>query len=354
MKLYDLSNNDEKQNLINTLTKAMQSCNLNFLLGSGASMPAINTLGNVEIQVEALLKDEKSKKANKQLIEFLKQIYAANNDLLTTDSENMEITKNNYITFLEILNAILINREGLETGKKMVNIYTTNYDLLLEYACEMSGKIFHYNDGFRNKNAIFSDIELDVSEFDKTVFCTTGLYSYQEELPKINLLKLHGSLNWRIAEKSKITHVKFTEFSDEIININTANDKKNRAFLDKIGVIQPYHKKHENTVLNRTYYNLLRYFSNSLLKPNSLVCSLGFSFNDEHIYDIILNSLKTNSTLCLLIWAYDESAKKELCDKFKSYNNIIIVHDNDSNLDFSKFNIFLESFLQELINIVNR
>ena len=140
----------------------------------------------------------------------------------------------------------------------------------------------------------------------------------------------------------------------EIININTANDKKNRAFLDKIGVIQPYHKKHENTVLNRTYYNLLRYFSNSLLKPNSLVCSLGFSFNDEHIYDIILNSLKTNSTLCLLIWAYDESAKKELCDKFKSYNNIIIVHDNDSNLDFSKFNIFLESFLQELINIVNR
>ena len=96
MKLYDLSNNDEKQNLINTLTKAMQSCNLNFLLGSGASMPAINTLGNVEIQVEALLKDEKSKKANKQLIEFLKQIYAANNDLLTTDSENMEITKNNY------------------------------------------------------------------------------------------------------------------------------------------------------------------------------------------------------------------------------------------------------------------
>lgn len=354
MKIVDLSKEDEKQNLVNTLSKAMQSCNLNFLLGSGASMPAIKTLGDIESQIEDLFKNKNHKKAHKQLIEFLQQIYTDNNDLLTNNSENMEFTKRNYIAFLEVLNTILINREGLEVGKKMVNIYTTNYDLLLEYACEKSGKIFHYNDGFRNKNAVFSDIELDVSEFDKTVFCTTGLYSYQEELPKINLLKLHGSLNWRILENSRITHINFKNFANEIVTIDTNIDGDNVAFLNKIGVIQPYHKKHENTVLNRTYYNLLRYFSNSLLKPNSILCSLGFSFNDEHIYDIISNSLKTNPTLCLLICAYDEDAKNELCNKFESYNNVIVVYDNSDKLDFSKFNIFLDSFLQELIKIVNR
>lgn len=352
MKLYDLSNENETQILINILTKAIQSTNLNFMLGSGASMPAINTLGNIELEVEDLFKNEEDVEARKKLIEFLQKIYRANNNLLNNESPDMETTKKNYLTFLELLNAILINREGLETGNKMANIYTTNYDLLLEYACEKSGKIFHYNDGFKNKNAVFSDVELDVSEFDKTVFCTTGLYSYQEELPKINLIKMHGSLNWQTIDNNKITHTNFKNLADEIANIDINDDSKIFQLLNKIGVIQPYHKKHANTVLNRTYYNLLRYFSNSLLKPNSLFCSLGFSFADEHIYDIVSNSLKTNPTLCLFVCAYDEDAKNKLCEKFKSYNNVLVIYDN--KLDFEKFNVFLQSFLQELIKIVNR
>lgn len=127
MTKYDLFKNAEFENLKNILVRTFQSCNLNILLGAGASLPAINTLGNIENDIDQLLKDNKEKEAIKKSYNFLKNIYEQNT-IFNTDDENIIITTKNYYNFVNLLYRILKNRKNYKT-EPHVNIYTTNYDL---------------------------------------------------------------------------------------------------------------------------------------------------------------------------------------------------------------------------------
>lgn len=44
------------------LNKSFQSCNINFLIGAGASIPAIDGLGNLEEELKNLDNSENEKK----------------------------------------------------------------------------------------------------------------------------------------------------------------------------------------------------------------------------------------------------------------------------------------------------
>ena len=47
-----------EKKIIAHIKDAMQSCNMNFLMGSGLSKPYLITLGNIEILLQALSQDK--------------------------------------------------------------------------------------------------------------------------------------------------------------------------------------------------------------------------------------------------------------------------------------------------------
>ncbi|HCG57437.1 MAG TPA: hypothetical protein DEW39_15210, partial [Brevibacterium sp.] len=67
-------------------------------------------------------------------------------------------------------------------------------------------------------------------------------------------------------------------------------------------------RKFATTVLNETYYELIRRFANELEKENSVLFVHGFSFRDEHLRDLVLRAARTNPTLQVIVFCYSRDS----------------------------------------------
>ena len=91
----------------------------------------------------------------------------------------------------------------------------------------------------------------------------------------------------------------------------------------------PTKDKFRDTLINQTYYELLRLFANELEKENTVLFAMGFSFADEHIREIVLRSANSNPTLIVNIFAHSTAAGTEILSRFPAAeirNNNIAVH----------------------------
>src|ERR1700722_18130226 len=87
-----------------TLTKALQSGHINFLLGSGASLPAIATAGDIEATLNELLKNSDTKAFEDKKLKFLEQLQTSTNALIANSGEKSnEVTLAQYRQFLSSL-----------------------------------------------------------------------------------------------------------------------------------------------------------------------------------------------------------------------------------------------------------
>jgi len=85
---------------------------------------------------------------------------------------------------------------------------------------------------------------------------------------------------------------------------------------EEILIVNPTKEKFKHTLLNYTYYELLRIFSNELEKDNSVLFVLGFSFADEHIREITLRAANSNPTLVVYVIAYSSQAAEAIRGQF--------------------------------------
>jgi hypothetical protein len=110
-------------------------------------------------------------------------------------------------------------------------------------------------------------------------------------------------------------------------------------------LILPNMKKFHTTLMERTYYDLLRLFSRALDQQNVVLLSFGFSFADEHILDLTRRALR-NPTSHLIILAYDEASATDYQTKFAQQRNVTVLSpDPASVLDFPRLNAILSSIL---------
>jgi hypothetical protein len=128
----------------------LQSGNLNFLIGSGASAPSIKPAGNIETEINAFLSANKEDEANKKSLEFITEITRINSRLRRkfgfSPSAAHKKNLQNYVDFLQSVDRILFERKNILLARQ-ANIFTTNYDLFFEYAANsIPGLIL--NDGF--------------------------------------------------------------------------------------------------------------------------------------------------------------------------------------------------------------
>jgi len=342
----------EYQDFIKSLQKAIQSANLNFLIGSGCSSPALQALGNIEQKIQKLLDDNKNDEANKKLIEFLSPFIESTN-ILIKDSfiDNCETEQcnelksfKNYNDFIQAISKILFERKS-NILHKQATIFSTNYDLFIEKAAEKLSESLILNDGFNRSPSLTNTYRYSPKEFFNTVFNTGNLYNYQVQVPSINLIKLHGSLNWQTDEGAIHQSLDYLKKAEGLKNETEAD--KITEFLELFSLVLPKKDKFKETILNQTYYDLLRIYSNELDKENTLLIAEGFSFADEHILDLTKRALK-NPTLKLVVFCY-ETSPVEYENKFAPFNNVDIVYSEKENIDFATFNSILTDILPQKV-----
>lgn len=157
-----------------------------------------------------------------------------------------------------------------------VEIFTTNYDLLLEEAMEKART--PYFDGFSGSKAAFFD---------------PSSISSNDMPPRwIRLWKLHGSINW-----SKNTN-------GEVIRGDGS---------DEGTMVYPSHIKYDQTQ-SAPFSSLFDRLKNFLLEPDSLLLTTGFSFADAHITAKLDECLSENKSAAIFAFQYKNLAD-ELCAK---------------------------------------
>lgn len=332
------------ENQIERIKNVVQDGNLNFLLGSGLSRPFLATLGNIEhllTECDTATIDDGVRKvlrASLYRCYFLEVIQK--NLLIRSSDPGADAVLAEYTTFLRIWNAVLLHRKNTLLSKEL-NLFTTNIDIFPEMAFDTL--CLECNDGFNGRfRPQFSPSNFKKSRFKKGLY-----YDKTFELPVFNLIKLHGSLSWYFADdlilfSHNLTHVEQVvkalpakgacidipakaTIADLAATVTSTTpdpslDDFMAAYEKLLIVVNPTKEKFRHTLLNHTYYDLLRMFSNELEKENSALFVLGFSFADEHICEIVLRAANSNPTLIVYIVAHTSDAKTELTDRLRATN----------------------------------
>jgi hypothetical protein len=171
--------------------------------------------------------------------------------------------------------------------KSSVELFTTNYDLLLEQALESLE--VPYFDGFVGSRRSFFDLRAVEDNL----------------IPKhwSRLWKIHGSINWyqeNIAGEKKVYR------SSEIKH-------------DASHLIYPSHLKYEES-RKMPYLALIDQLNRFIRKKSSLLILCGYSFHDNHLNDAIINALKSNPTgmvLGLMYGTYEDQSVERYEEAYK-------------------------------------
>lgn len=168
------------------------------------------------------------------------------------------------------------------------DIFTLNYDTVIE--ATLDNLRFHYIDGFRgSRNGWF-----DSSIFDEEP--VRGFY--------FKVYKLHGSINW-IREKTG--HVRR-------VMVSSVKDIKDPV------VVYPSEQKYLQTQFG-AYEILMSRFRERLRanRPNNCLVTLGYSYNDEHINEAIIDAIGyKNSNLTVIAFVGPDSIIDEQKKRFQA------------------------------------
>lgn len=322
------------------LESYVQSGNLNFLIGSGASCPAIKTAGNIETEIDLLLTFGDDDQANIKCLDFIEHIDDVHSKIIANSDDTVKKVAESYSEFLSVIDRILFARKNILLPRQ-ANIFTTNYDMFVEHAANLLPAVI-LNDGF-DRSASLNPEFMFMSEryFDRT-YRSGHDYGHQIEIPTINLMKLHGSLTWR---KRPDTIVFDPKPIDSLTAAQKADPTQVSAFLEKHFLILPNFRKFHSTLIERVYYDLLRLFSKAMDQQNVVLICFGFSFADEHILDITRRALR-NPTSHLIILSYDKPSSTTYEAKFSKQRNVtVIAPATGSTIDFARLNKILSSIL---------
>jgi hypothetical protein len=175
---------------------------------------------------------------------------------------------------------------------RRANIFTLNYDLAFEYACDELG--IEYINGFVGFNKRNFRPEVYSYDFFFPGDTTEGKVRRIERV--IKYYKLHGSLNWVYRNQNKNNPYGLYEIPIELVRMNLKNEEDNLGEI----MIYPTSSKKEYT-LNFPYSELFRKFADRLQQPEAVLFVVGYSFYDEHINDIIYQALANPSFTLIIV-----------------------------------------------------
>ena len=331
--------------------------NLCFLIGSGCSSTAIPLMKNTFKKIkESIIKNGREDllgnfKESEDLEKYLNWLNKAIDFLKDKESANYEkvrkYTQEQLIKSIDIdynneeaLRVLEIYKKFYNTifrirnkSKNPINVFTTNYDLFNEKALE-SLKI-NYCNGFSG----FTERVFEPSIFRQRIVDEENRYKEKWNPLKryVRLYKIHGSIDW-------------IEKDDKIQQVQEYSGKENI-------LIYPTQAKHFETQYS-PYSELFREMSIKLQNPNTALIIIGYGFGDDHINNLIAQSLINEDFNLIILNSYkeeDDSFTKagEFFNKYNDNMNIYFIggkyeiKDKDKNkiIPLHHFDTFLSNLL---------
>lgn len=178
-------------------------------------------------------------------------------------------------------------------------IYTTNYDMIVEMALEAN--YTPYFDGFIGSYEPFFSPET-----------IEGFISGEDSTRSwIRLWKIHGSLNWMKKDGTATSN-------ERIIRVGKINSPVNELMI--------YPSKEKYSLSRKQPY--IAYFDRlkQYLQHGEVVfiCT-GFSFGDQHINEIIFNALKQNNRLHVIVLCFSDTQVDAMESDCKAHMNLAVL-----------------------------
>jgi len=246
--------------------------------------------------------DKLKENLGKTISEFANSISGIENSIAVADEAKHHEAFDYLVNFLMSFASRTGTRERL-------NVFTTNYDRLIEAGSELAG--LHLLDRFVGTLApIFRSSRLDI-DMHYNPPGIRGEPRYLEGVARFT--KLHGSIDW-INTGTDIRRIGLPFGSKDIPNFLNAPGIEG-ADVRKIMIYPNAAKDRETT--EYPYVELFRDFAASLCRPNSTLVTYGYGFGDDHINRIIRDMLTIPSTHLVVI-SYDEAGGR-IMEKYKEF-----------------------------------
>ncbi|MFM5019981.1 SIR2 family protein [Aeromonas rivipollensis] len=259
--------------------------------------------GNLEDQLRVanellrgleIMQDSKADALRKELEEGMKSfalsILQSESGIATAEEAKREQAFNTLVTFL----MSFASRTGV---RDRLNIFTTNYDRLIEAGAELAG--LHLLDRFLgNLMPIFRSSRLDL-DMHYNPPGIRGEPRYLEGVARFT--KLHGSVDW--VQTGKDIRRIGLPFGAEKVTPYIQAPGLDGVTANKL-MIYPNAAKDRETA-DYPYVELFRDLAAAVCRPNSTLVTYGYSFGDEHINRVIRDMLTIPSTHLVVI-SYDD------------------------------------------------
>lgn len=291
--------------------------NVSFLFGAGTSSSAIPSMKAMQEEIAISINEDPSEKIKSlyhsidsdNLEKTLTILHAKKHYLqgLSNSDENEETNVDSVIKRIEDLMYSKINIDfsseaattALDLYKQLyqkialrnkdlsrINIFTTNNDLFNEKALDTLN--INYNNGFGGGlERVFNPARFHYT-FSKKIDVNLEKFEPLENM--VYLYKLHGSISWVEQDGNSL-------FNIQEIPVVGGQAKGEKSHV----LIYPTPLKQTQS-LGSPYADLIREFQTKLSLPNSVIFIIGYSFSDEHLNNIIYQSLASNSSISVVIF----------------------------------------------------
>ena len=234
--------------------------------------------------------DELQRELDEVLAKFASGILEGERCIITAEKDKREEAFHKLVSFL----MSFASRTGI---RDRLNIFTTNYDRLIEAGAEIAG--VHLIDRFvGGLSPIFRSSRLDI-DMHYNPPGIRGEPRYLEGVVRFS--KLHGSIDW-IESENDVRRIGLPLGASDIdpyLNTPGLYD----ASTNKLMIYPNASKDRETT--EYPFVELFRDFSAAICRPNNTLVTYGYSFGDDHINRIIRDMLTIPSTHLVII-SYDD------------------------------------------------
>ena len=176
-----------------------------------------------------------------------------------------------------------------QPGQASPWVFTTNYDLAVEWAAESLGlKVTNGFDGLHRRVFMAHNFDIGYRNVLARGEARFGTYN-------VCLAKLHGSLTWRETADGFVEERPAASCWPDLQQCRSGGGVCRPPFL-----IYPHAAKYVEAV-GFVYGELVRRFVEFLSRPQTCLITCGYSFHDQHLNRILMSALH-NPTLQLVIY----------------------------------------------------
>lgn len=210
--------------------------------------------------------------------------------VLATENGIDNALDNDWQKGVSALQSFLLSFASRSASRERLHVFTTNYDRLIEYGCDLAGiRIIDRFVGALNPVFRATRVEVDMHYNPPGI---RGEPRFMEGV--IRLTKLHGSLDWHINARTKQMHRVGIPFGADATHPGVPEKP-----IDTV-MIYPNPAKDVETT-EYPYAELFRDFASALCRPNSVVVLYGYGFGDDHVNRVLLDMLTIPSTHMVII-----------------------------------------------------